>query len=151
MVEIEIGRSASGRRVFPLAFRIEFLRQWDGCLERGAKARLLREHALDRNTVRPWLEARQRGDWTVSMVAAARKGSGRMVSEDRAELARLRQENQALRKKVAQAEAAQDILGKAFELLDGINKSSTQTEPQVPPALMSAAEYERWLQQYKLS
>jgi transposase-like protein len=151
MIDTEAGRSRTGVRKFSFAFRIEFLRQWDQCVERGAKTRLLREHNLARNTVERWLVARDRGEFTTSMVAAAEKSRDRVDSRDRAELARLRKENAALKEKVAQSEAAQQILGKAFELLEGITESSTQTQDQIPPALMSADEYAKWLQRNKLS
>lgn len=72
------------------------------------------------------------------------------VSQMRAELVRLRSENERLRRKASQAEAATEILGKAFELLEGITTSS-DPEPQVPPMLMSADEYREWLQRQKLS
>jgi hypothetical protein len=151
MIDIEVGRSRTGMRKFPVAFRLEFLQQWDQCLEHGAKTRLMREHNLARQTVERWLEARNRGEFTASMVAAAEKSRHRVDNRDRAELARLRKENAALKDKVAQSEAAQEILGKAFELLEGITKSSTDTEEQIPPALMSAGEYANWLQRNKLS
>lgn len=151
MIDIEIGRSASGKRVFPLEFRAAFLRRWDECTERGAKALLMREHGLSKSTVARWLAARERGDWEASLIEAAERGPSRMDSRDRAELARLRAENEALKAKVERSEAAQEILGKAFELLEGINKSSTQTGPSIPPSLMSAEEYARWLKQHKLS
>ncbi|KOS53050.1 hypothetical protein [Rhodococcus rhodochrous] len=150
MIDIEIGRTPTGKRSFPLAFRIEFLRRWDACVERGARTRLLREHALAESTVRRWTDARDRGEWTTSMVAAAEKPGRRMDSRDRAELARLRTENEALRRQVEQAEAAQEILGKAFELLEQVTKSSTPPSP-IPPALMSADEYAQWLTRHKLS
>jgi len=73
-----------------------------------------------------------------------------MESRDRAELVRLRLENEALKKKVAQSEAAQQILGKAFELLEGITTSSENTA-QIPPSLMSADEYAQWLKRHRLS
>lgn len=152
MIDIEIGRSVSGVRKFPLAFRIEFLRQWDlAALERGAKVALLREHNLTANTVKRWLLARERGEFTSSMVAAAQKSRFEVSNSERAELARLRKENDALKKKVAQGEAVQEILGKAYELLEGITESSTDTQDRIPPALMSAREYARWLERNKLS
>lgn len=150
MIDVEIGRTSTGRRSFPLEFRVEFLRRWDGCVERGDKVRLMREHGLERSTVGRWLAARARGEWTTSMVTAAERAPRRMESQDRAELARLRKENEALRRKVAEAEAAQDILGKAFELLQGITGGS-EPNPQIPPALMSAEEYARWLKRHRLS
>jgi hypothetical protein len=151
MSDMVIGRTRSGGRSFPLSFRIEFLRRWDECVEHGSKTRLLREHNLAKSTVDRWLEARARGEWTASMLAAAERSSWRMDGRDRAELVRLRKENEALKKRVAQSEAAQQILGKAFELLEGINTGSTQENTAIPPAVMSADEYAQWLKQHKLS
>ncbi|MDV7199699.1 hypothetical protein R4172_19345 [Rhodococcus kroppenstedtii] len=151
MIDIEIGRSATGVRKFPVGFRVEFLRSWDAAIERGAKTALLREYALTQNTVKRWLEARERGEFTASMVTAARKSRFEVTNTERAELARLRKENEALKKKVAQGEAVQAILGKAYELLEGITESSTDTDEQIPPALMSATEYAKWLERTKLS
>lgn len=152
MIDVEIGRSVTGGRKFPVAFRVEFLRQWDlAALERGAKVALMRENKLTFNTVKRWLDARDRGEFTSSMVTAAQKSRFEVKNSERAELARLRRENDALKKKVAQSEAVQEILGKAYELLEGITESSTDTEDQIPPALMSATEYAQWLQRNKLS
>lgn len=145
-----IGLTKSGRRSFPVEYRLAFLRKWDASVERGAKVRLLREHALASSTVDRWLAARTRGELTASMVATAERSSHRMENRDRAELARLRVENEALKKKVAQSEAAQQILGKAFELLEGITTSS-ENPPEIPPTLMSADEYAKWLKQHRLS
>ena len=80
------------------------------------------------------------------MVKAAGKSRNVVSNQDRAELARLRLENQQLRQKVEQSEAVQEILGKAFELLDGITKGSPPPQPQIPISLMSAKEYADWLE-----
>ncbi|WP_280674508.1 hypothetical protein [Cryobacterium sp. CG_9.6] len=120
-------------------------------MERGAKVRLLREFDLAKGTVNRWLRARDDGEWTASMVATSERSPQRMDNRDRAELARLRMENEALKKKVAQSEAAQQILGKAFELLDGITTRSNEEQTPIPPALMSAGEYAAWLKRSKLS
>lgn len=151
MNEIVIGRTSSGGRSFPLAFRVEYLRRWDECVERGAKVRLLREFDLAKSTVERWLKARDGGELTASMVATAERSPRRMESRDRAELARLRTENEALKKKVAQSEAAHQILGKAFELLEGITTGSNEEQATIPPALMSADEYATWLRRRRLS
>lgn len=145
-----IGETKTGRRSFPLEFRLEFLRKWDASVARGAKVRLLRENQLASSTVERWLAARARGELTTAMVAAAERSSHRMENRDRSELARLRLENAALKKKVTQAEAAQQILGKAFELLEGITTSS-ENPAEIPPTLMSADEYAQWLKRHRLS
>lgn len=151
-IDIPIGRSAKGRRSFPIAFRIAFLQRWDLAVQRGAKTQLMREYNLTRATVREWLEARESGAFSDSMVATADKSRDRMDSRDRAEMARLRAKVAELETKNDQSQAALEIMGKAFELLDGITKSSTQDEgPQIPPALMSAEQYQAWLQRHHLS
>lgn len=157
MMSIEPGLSSTGRRSFSIGYRLEFLRAWDGCLERGAKNRLLRENDLTRATVQRWIRSRDRGELEAAMAESANREPGKRrspgatsASADRAELARLRTENEALRRKVAQSEAAQEVLGKAFELLEGINQSS-ELDPQIPPALMSADEYAAWLKRQKLT
>lgn len=147
MISIEPGLTSTGRRTFSIGFRLEFLREWDGCIERGARTRLLREHSLDHNTVKRWIVAREHGDLEESMTQAAKDPAR---SAERAELARLRIENEQLRAKVVQSEAVQQILGKAYELLEGITTSSTPQTP-IPPALLSADEYANWLTQHKLS
>ncbi len=151
MISIEPGLTPTGQRSFPIGYRLEFLRAWDACRERGAKTQLLRENGLAFGTVKRWIRARDSGELEESMTKAS-KPSRSSASVERAELARLRGENERLRRQVEQAEAAQDILGKAFELLQGINESSqNDPDPQIPPALMSAAEYAAWLKRNKLS
>jgi hypothetical protein len=154
-VQASVGLKAGGGRSFSVAYRLEFLRLWDECTVYGAKTRLLREHNLTRPTVQRWLDARDRGEFVASMTAStttlvSTKSRNHMINEERAELRRLRKEVARLEKKVAQAEAAQEIMGKAYELLEGITTSSDDHR-EIPPALMSAEEYAAWLQRTKLS
>jgi hypothetical protein len=151
MISTPIGTTASGGRSFSVAFRIEFLQAWDECVAHGDKARLLREHNLAKGTVKRWLNARARGEFDASLQAAEVKmGRRQQHNEDRSEVIRLRRQVEQLEQKVKNAEAAQEIMGKAFELLDGITKSSTGPDAQIPPTLMSAAEYQTWLERKKL-
>jgi hypothetical protein len=153
MISESVGRTRTGKRSLTVAYKIEFLQAWDRAVERGAKTRLLRENNLDYNTIKRWLHARDQGQFTSAMTAAATEiPRSKMDNRDRAELLRLRRENARLKAKVVQAEAAQEILGKAFELLDGIAKSSTEEpDPTIPPALMSAEQYALWLQRNNIS
>lgn len=151
MISVPIDRAMSGGRRFPLAFRVEFLRQWDEAVERGAKAGLLREFNLTAATVKAWRRSRANGAFEESMVAAAGKSRNLVNNRDRAELARLRQENEQLRGRVERSEAVQEILGKAFGLLEGITKTPDPEPLQIPISLMSADEYARWLKRSKLS
>ncbi|OZF08903.1 hypothetical protein CH300_03010 [Rhodococcus sp. 15-1154-1] len=150
-IDVAIGRTPTGGRAFPLGFRVEFLRQWDECVERGAKTALLREHNLTQNTVKRWIHARDNGEWTTAMVDAANASKNAMTNRERAELARLRRENDQLKKKVEQSEAVQEILGKAYELLEGMHTSSQDEGTDIPISLMSATEYAEWLRRNRLS
>lgn len=153
MIDIEIGRTRTGGRTFPVAFRIAFVEQWDLCTDHGSKVRLLREHNLTRATVRNWLRSRDEGEYEAQMAPAAEKRSlRRMENFDRAEFNRLRKENRELKHKLTQSEAVQEILGKAYELLEGITTSSPNEDPtEIPVTLLSANEYARWLERNKLS
>lgn len=150
MIDVEVGRTPTGNRSFPIAFKVEFIRQWDDCTEWGAKTALLREYNLPKSTVKSWLRSRDNGTLTAAMVKAADKSRFKMENRERAELARLRTENDQLKKKVAQSEAVQEILGKAYELLEGMTTSSDEG-PDIPVSLMSATEYASWLHRKGLS
>ena len=123
---------------------------WDARVDFGGKTQLLREYGLANCTVRRWVGARDAGEFERSMLTASQRSRNSVNNQDRAELARLRQENAALQAKVKQAEAAQEILGKAFEILEGIAKTSTESGPAVPLSVMSAAEYTSWLKRLNL-
>lgn len=151
MIDVAIGRTPTGGRSFPLGFRVEFLRQWDQCFTRGSRTALLRQYDLTGNTVKRWIDARENGEWTTSMVDAADASRNAMTNRERAELARLRRENEQLKKKVEQSEAVQEILGKAYELLEGMHTSSQDDSNDIPVSLMNATEYADWLRRNRLS
>lgn len=151
MIDIAIGRTPTGARSFPLGFRVEFLRQWDQCHTRGSRTALLRQYDLSGNTVKRWIDARENGEWTTSMVNTSDASRNAMTNRERAELARLRRENEQLKKKVEQSEAVQEILGKAYELLEGMHTSSQDDSNDIPISLMNATEYADWLRRNRLS
>ena len=151
MIATPIGTTATGKRSFPIAFRIEFLAAWDECVEHGDKARLLREHRLDKNTVKRWLDARAEGRFEAKAVQAAMSAEPRRThAQDRAALARALRENERLKDKLRDAELAQEIMGKAAELLKGIDLSSPDPKTQIPPMLMSQETYNDWLKRKRL-
>lgn len=147
-----ITRSASGRQRYSLEFQLQFLQAWDEASgTRGAQTRLARQYGIDRTVVRVWLEKRESGFYEEAMVAEASKPKSwrQTTNEARAENARLKLENERLKKKVAQAEAAQEIMGKAYELLEGVTTGSEpKPEDQIPPALMSSEQYRQWLSRH---
>lgn len=147
-ISVEPGRTAGGSRTFSAEFKLEFVREWSKCVERGAKVRLMREYDLCTSTVRPWLKAFGDGSLTPAQERVASRS--RDMATMRARIASLESENERLRQKTSQAEAATQILGKAFELLEGITTSS-DPDPQIPPMLMSADQYRAWLEGSRLS
>jgi len=147
-ISVEPGLTVGGHRRFSAQFKREFVQQWFECVERGAKVRLLREYGLATATVRPWIKAFRDGQLTPAQERVAARDLDK--ASMRARIASLEAENEQLRRKATQAETATEILGKAFELLDGIT-SSSDPAPRIPPMLMGADEYRAWLQQSRLS
>lgn len=139
------GLTPSGKRSFTIEEKLEFVREYQACVERGSKVALLRRWNLDAEVGRKWVIAAGQG----------RLGPGaptkrlNMASRERARLVALERENEQLRKKVAAAENALDIMGKAHELLAGTLESSREQD-EVPVSLMSVAEYQDWLARYTI-
>lgn len=151
MIKAQFRTTESGRRSYPLAYKIEFLAAWDECVEHGEKARLLREHGLHSTTVGPWLKDRAAGKFEESLVGAALSEEPRRThSQDRAELARVVRENERLKAKLREAELAQDIMGKASELIKGIDLSSPDPLTSIPPLVMSQDQFDAWLKRKRL-
>lgn len=141
------GLTATGRRAFTNAEKLEFVREFQGCVDWGSKTALLRRWRLHAETGRKWVIAAEEG----RLGPAAPLGRNEMTNRDRARLVALEQENKRLRAKVAAAEAALEIMGKAHELLEGTLKSSLQDQAEVPVSLMSVAQYQEWLARYGTS
>ena len=140
------GRTASGRRAYTNAEKLAFVREFHECVDRGANSALLRRWALHAETGRKWVIAAEEG----RLGPAAPMGRVQVTNRDRARLVALERENERLRAKVAAAEAALEIMGKAHELLDGTLKSSHEA-PEVPVSLMSPSDYQAWLAKYRIS
>ena len=74
-----------------------------------------------------------------------------MENIDRAEFARLREENAVLKHKLARSEAVQAILAEALELFDGIAVGSPPGESEIPVLRFDATDYATWLKLDKLN
>jgi transposase len=109
------------RRHFTAAYKLRMVEEYDAAPQ-GEKGALLRREGLYDSSIQLWRRQRDEGLLTVSRPAAApRKGK----SPEQAELERLRKENERLarqkdrvEKKLAQTEAALEIMGKGFALLE---------------------------------
>jgi len=138
------GRKINGARTFTIAEKQQFVRDLQACVERGDKAALLRRWNLEHSVARKWVAAAQEG----RLGPGAPAGRLEMRNQERARLVALERENERLRSKVASAEAALEIMGKAHELLEGTLKSSLDQD-EVPVSLMSVDQYQQWLAKYK--
>lgn len=122
---------------FTNAQKWALLEEWDQCLERGAKAAFCRRIGVWRGTPDEW--ARQRADGRlrapVSVESMTENSDSRRAAswDEREELRRLRSENERLKNKLEQSEAAVEILGKAAALLESMAKGAELSDPVAEP------------------
>ena len=109
------------RRHFSAAYKLRMVEEYDAA-QHGEKGALLRREGLYDSSIQLWRRQRDAGELTESGPATAPRKS---KSPEQAELERLRKENERLarrseraEKKLAQTEAALDIMGKGFALLE---------------------------------
>ena len=137
---------ASRRQHFTAAQRWELLIEFDKCTDRGAKAAFFAHVRVDPTTVYDWVRARAQGR-LVDPAQTVQPVSGRkqLSYEERAELARLRAENEVLKDKLATSEEAVEILGKASALLEAAAKSARARTRTPEPAPEPDQGWPQWL------
>ena len=102
------------RRQFMVAYKKRILAEVDGCTEAGQIGSILRREGLYSSHLSTWRRQRERGEWG----GASASHRGRPAkSEFEQELAPLRQENERLQQRLAQAEAIIDIQKKVSQLI----------------------------------
>jgi len=102
------------RRQFSMAYKKRILVEVDGCTEAGQIGSILRREGLYSSHLSTWRRQRERGEWG----GASASHRGRPAkSESEQELAHLRQENERLQQRLAQAETVIDIQKKSRNLL----------------------------------
>ena len=138
------GRTPAGQQSHTNEEKLQFVREFHECVEYGSKTALLRRWNVTACVGRRWVVAAAEGRLGPTAVRGRLDVDGR----ERARLVALEQENERLRAKVAAAEAALVIMGKAHELLDGTLKS-THEQDEVPESLMSVEEYQAWLARHR--
>jgi transposase len=97
------------RRQFTAAYKVRILREADAC-ESGQLGALLRREGLYSSHLTYWRQQRDHG--LLAVLASGRRGRPARVAGE-PELARLRQENERLTRKLAAAEAVIDIQKKS--------------------------------------
>ena len=111
----------SRRRTFNLDYRRRIVAEADGCHEAGQVGALLRREGLYSSHLTTWRRQRERGEWD------GRRGRKADQDAQAIETARLRKENERLRRQLSQAEliiTAQKKLAQALEqTLTGLDES----------------------------
>jgi transposase-like protein len=108
------------RRVFSADYKLAVLAEYDRCTESGEKGALLRREGLYSSLVTDWRRQHREGALAVT---PGRSEDGR-GGPSRSELARLRAENERLRRKLAKTEAIIEVQGKVHALLEELSKSA---------------------------
>ena len=115
MPDPEVSTKAK-RRTFTAEYKRRIVAEADGCTKPGEVGALLRREGLYSSHLTAWRRQREAGE----LAGLTPKKRGRKQDEEAAELARLRRENERLRKQLGQAEliiAAQKKLAQALEAL----------------------------------
>jgi transposase len=102
------------RRQFTAAYKLQILQEADGCHAPGQLGAVLRREGLYSSHLRDW--RRQRTQGTLNALAPRRRGRPATPTLE-VELARLRHENDRLRRQLAAAEAIVEIQKKVSALL----------------------------------
>jgi transposase-like protein len=108
------------RRRFSQDYKLAILAEYDRCTEPGEKGALLRREGLYSSVITDWRRQHREG----SLVVTPGRSEGGRGGPSRTELARLRAENDRLKKKLAKAEAIIEVQGKVHALLEELSKSA---------------------------
>jgi transposase len=116
-----IGGERVIRRVFPPEYKLSILAEYDRCSSTGDKGALLRREGLYSSIITDWRRQHREGTLVVS---DGRASSGGRQVPTRAEIDKLRAENERLRTKLVKAEAIIEVQGKVHALLEELSKSA---------------------------
>jgi len=108
------------RRQFSVAYKKGILAEVDGCTEAGQIGAILRREGLYSSHLTSWRRQRERGEW------ASKRGRPAKPEAEQ-ELNRLRQENERLHQRLAQAEAIIDVQKKVSQLI-GLTLTGSQRD-----------------------
>lgn len=112
------------RRLFSVVYKKRILAEVDGCTEAGQIGSILRREGLYSSHLSTWRRQRECGELEgVSVPSRGRPAK----SEAEQELSRLRQENERLQHRLAQAEAIIDVQKKVSQLI-GLTLTDSRTD-----------------------
>jgi len=111
------------RRQFSAEYKRRILQEYEACRELGEKGALLRLEGLYSSHIHTWRQQRARGE----LDGLGPRKRGPKVDMRAAEIARLKRENEQLRKRLEQAELIIEVQKKVSQLL-GIPAAETELE-----------------------
>ena len=118
-------KSIDGRAVHPAGvpreYKLSILAEYDRCSESGDKGALLRREGLYSSIITDWRRQHREGHPRGERRPRLRR---RPQVPDRAEIDKLRAENERLKTKLAKAEAIIEVQGKVQALLEELSKSA---------------------------
>lgn len=109
------------RRAFSAEYKLSILAEYDAASESGEKGAILRREGLYTSLITDWRRQHRQGLLKAAVGRSDRGRGGPSLSQ----LAKLRAENERLRKKLSQAEVIIEVQGKVHALLEEISKSAT--------------------------
>jgi transposase-like protein len=116
------------RRTFTAAYKLRMVEEYDAA-EHGEKGALLRREGLYESSIQLWRRQRDAGGLTAS--GTSRPAAKKEKTPEQAELeqlrrekARLERQNATMSKKLAQTEAALEIMGKGIALLEMMSEGA---------------------------
>jgi len=111
------------KRQYSAEYKRRVLQEYEACTEPGARGALLRREGLYSSNITNWRRQRERGE----LAGLTAKKRGPKVDPQAVENARLRGENERLKKRLEQAELIIDVQKKVSQLL-GIELSENEAE-----------------------
>jgi transposase-like protein len=108
------------RRAFSAEYKLSILAEYDACSTSGDKGAILRREGLYSSLLTDWRRQHRQG----LLKAAVGRSDGGRGGPSLNEVAKLRAENERLRRKLTQAEVIIDVQGKVHALLEEISKSA---------------------------
>jgi transposase-like protein len=126
--DLEAGGPRAGRpkrRHFPAEYKLRIVAEYDAA-PTGEKGAILRREGLYDSSIQLW--RKQRDEGALRAVSGERQvASGETVrrrAREKADREKLERENARLKKKLAQTEAALEIMGKWHALLETMSESA---------------------------
>jgi transposase len=113
----------AAKRKYSAEYKRRILQEYEACHEPGGRGALLRREGLYSSNITNWRRQRERGE----LAGLTAKKRGPKADPQAAENARLRRENERLKKRLEQAELIIDVQKKVSQLL-GVEISEDNAE-----------------------